>query len=154
MWAQTYIKSHKKKDGSYPIDIIKEICVCYSPFISCFTYVCDNFFTINTCQTHQHLIQHIGEDGRANTNRTVSWTLDKAYAQAHSNKLECVNRVRQVGLNVLPVLGTICSYYTPSQARSQNPRYATISQEFLNRALEAERGRHRVEMDAMLASQA
>jgi hypothetical protein len=66
--AQTYLKSHKKKDGSYPNDIIKERCVCYSSFISCFTYMCDNFFTINTCLMHQHLIQYTGENDRANTN--------------------------------------------------------------------------------------
>jgi hypothetical protein len=45
--AQSYIRTYKKNDGSYPNDIIRERCVCYSPSIYCFTYVCDNFFTIN-----------------------------------------------------------------------------------------------------------
>jgi hypothetical protein len=39
--VQSYIKSHTRKDGSYPNDIVKERCVCYSPFIYCFTYMCD-----------------------------------------------------------------------------------------------------------------
>ena len=30
--VQAYIKTHKKKDGSYPNDIVKERCVCYSYF--------------------------------------------------------------------------------------------------------------------------
>jgi len=33
-----------------------------------FTYVCDNLFTIHICLTHQYLIQHAGEDGKANAN--------------------------------------------------------------------------------------
>jgi hypothetical protein len=45
--AQAYIKTHKKKDGSYLNGVIRERCVCYSPSISYFTYVGDNFFTIN-----------------------------------------------------------------------------------------------------------
>jgi hypothetical protein len=67
--AQSYIKTHKRKDGSYPNDIVKERSVCYSSFTYCFTYMCDNLFTMHICLTHQHLIQHAGEDGDANTNR-------------------------------------------------------------------------------------
>jgi len=88
------------------------------------------------------------------TQGMVLLTPNGAYAQAHSHKPEFVGRVRQVGPNVLHVRGTIHSYYTPSQARSQNPRHATVSQEFIDRALEAERAGHKVEMDAVLASQA
>jgi hypothetical protein len=84
------------------------------------------------------------------TQGMVLLTPNGAYAQAHSHKPEFVGRVRQVGPNVLHVRGTIHSYYTPSQ----NPRHATVSQEFIDRALEAKRAGHKAEMDAVLASQA
>jgi len=67
--VKSYIKTHMRKDGSYPNDIVKERCVYYSPFIYCFTYMCDNLFTMRIYLTHQHLIQHAGKDGRANSNR-------------------------------------------------------------------------------------
>jgi hypothetical protein len=67
--AKSYIKTHTRKDGSYPNDIVNERCVCYSPFIYCFIYMCDNLFMMHICLTHQHLIQHAGEDGRVNTNK-------------------------------------------------------------------------------------
>jgi len=67
--AKSCITTHTKKNESYPNDIVKERCVCYSPFIYCFTYVCDNLFTMNICLTHQHLIRHTGENGKANANR-------------------------------------------------------------------------------------
>jgi hypothetical protein len=67
--AQAYIKTHTKKDGSYPNDIVKERCVCYSSFIYCFTYMCNYLFTMHISLTHQHLILHAGKDGDANANR-------------------------------------------------------------------------------------
>jgi hypothetical protein len=67
--AQSYIKTHTRNDGNYPNDIVKERCVCYSPFIYCFTYMCDYLFTMHISLTHQHLIQHAGEDGDANANQ-------------------------------------------------------------------------------------
>jgi hypothetical protein len=88
------------------------------------------------------------------TQGTVRWASNDAYAQAHDNKPEYAGRVRQVGPNILPVRETIHSYYKPSQARSQSSRHSTISQEVLDRALEAERARHKAEMDVVLASQA
>jgi len=71
------------------------------------------------------------------------------YAQTLGNMPEYVGRVRQVGLNVLPIRWTTHSYYIPSQAQSQNPRHATVSQEFIDRPLEVERA----EMDALLVTQ-
>jgi len=50
--AKSYITTHTKKNESYPNDIVNERCVCYSHFLYCFTYVCDNLFTINICLTH------------------------------------------------------------------------------------------------------
>jgi len=47
--AKSYIKTHTRKDGSYPNNIVKERCVCYSPFIYCFTYMCDNLFMMHIC---------------------------------------------------------------------------------------------------------
>jgi len=67
--AQSYLKTHTRKDGSYPNDIVKERCVCYSLFINCFAYMCDNLFMMHICLTHQYLIQYAGEDGDANANR-------------------------------------------------------------------------------------
>ena len=29
--AQSYINTHKKLDGHYPNDVVKERCVCYEP---------------------------------------------------------------------------------------------------------------------------
>jgi hypothetical protein len=49
--------------------------------------------------------------------------------------------------------GTIHSYFTPSQARSQNPRHSTISQELFDLALEAERAQRGAEIDVLLAPQ-
>ncbi|XP_062173324.1 uncharacterized protein LOC133878802 isoform X2 [Alnus glutinosa] len=129
--AQTYIKSHKKKDGSYPNDVIKERCERMTELIP----------------TDLAALSSV-------TQGTVRWAPNDAYAQAHDNKPEYAGRVRQVGPNVLPVRGTIHSYYIPSQARSQSSRHSTISQEVLDRALKAERARHKAEMDAVLASQA
>jgi hypothetical protein len=61
--AKSYITTHVRKYESYPNDIANERCVCYSPFIYCFTYECDNLFMMHISSTHQHLIQHAGEDG-------------------------------------------------------------------------------------------
>ena len=48
------------------------------------------------------------------TEETIRWASNDAYAQALGNKLEYAGRVRQVGPNILPVRGSIHSYYTPS----------------------------------------
>jgi hypothetical protein len=44
--AQSYIKTHTKKDESYPKDVIKDRCVCNSPSIFCEIYVCYNFLRL------------------------------------------------------------------------------------------------------------
>ncbi|XP_059441611.1 uncharacterized protein LOC132173941 isoform X2 [Corylus avellana] len=87
------------------------------------------------------------------TERTVRWASNNAYAQAIGNKPEYAGRVRQVGPNVLPVRGTIHSYYTPSQARSQNTRHFAVSQELLDKALEAERAHYKAQLEARLAAE-
>jgi hypothetical protein len=67
------------------------------------------------------------------TEGTTRWRPDDAYSQAIGNKPEYSSRVRGVGKNVRPVLGTKAKYYTPTQARSQiyNPS-AQSSQEEIN----------------------
>jgi hypothetical protein len=54
----------------------------------------------------------------------------------NDNKPEYAGRVRQVKPNVLPVRGTIHSYHTPSEARSQILRQGTYSQEYVEQAIE------------------
>jgi hypothetical protein len=106
------------------------------------------------------------------TQGTTRWRHDDAYAQALGNKPEYAGRVRQVGPNVWPVRGSIRSYHTPSQPRSQNQGQAVFSQEMfafemervleaerarqaseIERVLEVERARHKLQMDEVLAAQ-
>jgi hypothetical protein len=83
---------------------------------------------------------------------TVRWAPNDAYAQAHGNKLEYVGRVRGVRNNILPLWGNIHTYYTPSQARSQNTPIAIIS-EMIERALQAKEEHHKQEIEELLAKQ-
>jgi len=85
------------------------------------------------------------------TDGTVRWAPNYAYAQAYYNKPKYVGKVRQVGPNILPVQGSIHSYDTPSQAWSQNSKHSKVSQEFLDRALEAEKAQPKAQVDALLA---
>jgi hypothetical protein len=88
------------------------------------------------------------------TKGTIRWAPNDMYAQVLENKPEYASSVRQVGPNVLPMWGNIHSYYTLSQARSQNSSNSTISQMTERiRGLEVKRAQHRAEMDEMLASQ-
>jgi hypothetical protein len=87
------------------------------------------------------------------TQGMVRWAPNDAYAQAHGNKPEYVGKVWQVEPNILPVRGSIHSYYTLSQAQSQNRRHSTVSQEFLDKTLEAERAQNKAQMDVLLAAQ-
>ena len=76
-----------------------------------------------------------------------------AYAQAHGNKPEYAGCVRGVSKNILPVRGSIHSYYTPSQVRSQNaPPLAMIS-EMILKALIVRDEQHKQEMEDHLAQQ-
>jgi hypothetical protein len=45
---------------------------------------------------------------------TVRWCPNDAFSQALENKVEYAGRVRQVGLSILLVWGSIHTYYTPS----------------------------------------
>ncbi|XP_059440780.1 uncharacterized protein LOC132173327 [Corylus avellana] len=126
--AHNYVKSHTKKGGGYPNDIVKE-----------------------RCEKMNELIPTDPAASSSITEGTVRWAPNDAFAQAMGNKPEYAGRVRMAGPNILPVRGTIHSYYTPSQARSGNVRYSTISQDTLDRALDAERAKHKEEMDALLA---
>ncbi|XP_059453484.1 uncharacterized protein LOC132184020 [Corylus avellana] len=126
--AHNYVKSHTKKGGRYPNDIVKE-----------------------RCEKMNELIPTDPAASSSITERTVRWAPNDAFAQAMGNKPEYAGRVRMAGPNILPVRGTIHSYYTPSQARSGNVRYSTISQDTLDRALDAERAKHKEEIDALLA---
>ena len=67
--------------------------------------------------------------------RTLQWTPNDAYAQAHGNKPEYVGRVRGVSKNILPARGSIHSYYTPSQAQSQNAHSSAMISEMISEAL-------------------
>ncbi|XP_059441984.1 uncharacterized protein LOC132174328 [Corylus avellana] len=126
--AQSYITTHTKTDGTYPNDIVKE-----------------------RCEMMRELIPTNPAASSSVTEGTVKRAPNDAYAQAHGNKPEYAGRVRQAGSNILPVRGSICSYYTPSQARSENTRHSMISQETLDGALEAERAKHKEEIDALVA---
>ena len=85
------------------------------------------------------------------TEGTVRWAPNDAYSQAMGNKAEYAGRVRQVGPNVLPVRGSIHSYYKPAEPRSQTSGSAGVSQ-MIKAALEAQQETHRAEMDALLAA--
>jgi hypothetical protein len=73
-------------------------------------------------------------------------TPDDAYAQAHGNKSEYAGRVRGVSKNILPVRGYIHSYYTPSQARSQNAPPAVVISEMIEKAFEVKDEQYKQEM--------
>jgi hypothetical protein len=83
----------------------------------------------------------------------VQWTLDDAYAQAHSNKPEYAGHVRGVSKNILLVWGYIHSYYTPFQARSQNAPPSVVISEMIEKALEVKEEEHKQEMEKRLAQQ-
>jgi hypothetical protein len=42
--AQAFVITHTRKDGSYPTERTKELCVCYSPYLIFISYVCDNLY--------------------------------------------------------------------------------------------------------------
>ena len=84
---------------------------------------------------------------------TLRWTLDDAYAQAHGNKPKYASRVRGVSKNILPVRGNIHSYYTPSQARSQNAPPLAVVSEMIAKALAERDEQHKQEMNERLAQQ-
>jgi hypothetical protein len=86
------------------------------------------------------------------TEGIVRWAPNDAYSQAIGNKPEYTGRVRQVGPNVLPVRGTIHSYYKPVEPRSQTSGSAGVSR-MIEAALKAQQEKHRAEMDALLAAQ-
>ncbi|XP_059448234.1 uncharacterized protein LOC132179516 [Corylus avellana] len=126
--AQSYIKTHKNKDDQYPNDVVKK-----------------------RCERMEELIPTDPAASSSMTEGTVRWAPNDAYAQAHGNKPEYAGRVRQVGPYILPVRGNIHSYYTPSQARSQNPVNSTVA-EMIEMTPEAEREQHRAQMDMALAA--
>ena len=82
---------------------------------------------------------------------TLRWTPNDAYAQAHDNKPEYADRVRGVSKNILPAGGNIYSYYTPSQAQSQNARPSTVISEMIAEALTVRDEQHKQEMEDHLA---
>jgi hypothetical protein len=86
------------------------------------------------------------------TEGTVRWAPNDAYSQAIGNKPEYAGRVCQVGPNVLPVRGTIHSYYKPVEPRSQTSGSAGVSR-IIEAALKAQQEKHRAEMDVLLAAQ-
>ena len=61
------------------------------------------------------------------TEGTIRWAPNDAFSQAFGNKPEYASRVRQVGPNILPVRGSIHTYYTLSQSRSWNTNDSTVS---------------------------
>ncbi|XP_059436829.1 uncharacterized protein LOC132169901 [Corylus avellana] len=126
--AKTYIKSHKKADGS-----------CPNPVVAA------------RIARMEELLENDPAEQVEGPHGTIRWTPDDAYAQAHDNKPEYAGRVRGVSKNILPARGTIHSYYTPSQTRSQNRGGPMVSREEFERAIEAEREKHREQMDARLA---
>jgi hypothetical protein len=77
---------------------------------------------------------------------SIRWALNDEYAQAHGNKPEYVRRVRGVSKNILHGRGNSRSYYAPSQARAQNPGSSMAMTKIIERALEAEREQHKVQM--------
>ncbi|XP_059430152.1 uncharacterized protein LOC132163797 [Corylus avellana] len=90
--AENYVRSHKKKNGSYPNDIVKE-----------------------RCERMKELIPTDPAASSNITDGTVRWAPNDAFDQAIGNKPEYAGRVRMAGPNILPMQGTIRSYYTPSQ---------------------------------------
>jgi hypothetical protein len=90
------------------------------------------------------------------TQRTIRWTHDDAYTQALGNKPKYACRVQQVGPNIWPMRGSMHSYHTTSQPRSQNQGQPIFSQEMvtaeIEKTLEGERARHKAQMDEVLAA--
>jgi hypothetical protein len=76
----------------------------------------------------------------------IQWALDDTYVQAHGNKPEYAGRVLGVSKNILHGRGNSHSYYTPSQARAQNPGSSAAMSKMIERALEVEIEQHRVQM--------
>ncbi|KAE8076681.1 hypothetical protein FH972_015315 [Carpinus fangiana] len=66
---------------------------------------------------------------------------------------EYAGRVRGVSKNILPVRGSIHSYYTPSQARSQNAPPSAVISEMITEALIVRDEQHKKEMEEHLAQQ-
>ena len=85
------------------------------------------------------------------TEGTVRWAPHDAYSQAMGNKAEYAGRVRQVGPNILPVRGSIHSYYKPAEPRSQTSGSVGVSQ-MIKAALEAQQETHKAEMDVLLVA--
>jgi hypothetical protein len=85
--------------------------------------------------------------------RTLYWAPNDAYAQAHGNKPEYAGCVCGVSKNILPVRGSIHSYYTPSQARSQNAPPSAMISEMIAEALTVRNEQHKQEMEKHLAQQ-
>ena len=81
----------------------------------------------------------------------LRWTPNDAYAQAHGNKPEYAGRVRGVSKNILPARGSFHSYYTPSQARSQNAPSSAVISEMISEALTVRDKIHKQEMEDHLA---
>jgi hypothetical protein len=77
---------------------------------------------------------------------TIWWASNNTYTQSHGNKPKYARHVRGVSKNILPRRGNSRSYYTPSQARVQNPRNLVVMSKMIERALEAEREQHRAQM--------
>ena len=82
---------------------------------------------------------------------TLRWTPNVEYAQAHDNKPEYAGRVRGVSKNILPAWGSIHSYYTPSQARSQNAPPSAVISEMISEAFTMRDEQHKQEMEDHLA---
>ena len=82
---------------------------------------------------------------------TLRWTPNDAYAHAYGNKPEYAGRVRGVSKNILPAWGSIHSYYTPSQVRSQNAPPSAVISEMISEALIMRDEQHKQEMEDHLA---
>ncbi|XP_059448932.1 uncharacterized protein LOC132180095 [Corylus avellana] len=127
--AQSYIKTHEKKTGGYPNDLVAE-----------------------KCERMKELLPTDSAATQSVTEGTVRWAPDDAYAQGMGNKPEYAGRVRQVGAGILPVRGSIHSYYRPVAPRSQPPGSSGVP-ELIETALQVEREKHKQEMDALQQTQ-
>jgi Flp pilus assembly secretin CpaC len=108
--------------------------------MSYISFVCDIKELMKSLQATDSVAQVDGPWG------SIQWAPDNAYAQAHGSKPEYAGRVRDISKNILPRWGNSRSYYTPSQARAQNLRSSAAMSEMIERAIEAEREQHRVQM--------
>jgi hypothetical protein len=84
---------------------------------------------------------------------TVRWAPNDAYAQAHDNKPEYAGCVRGVSKNILSMRGHNHSYYTPSQARSQNATPLAVVLEMIKRPIQLKEEQHKQEIEKLLAKQ-